>query len=163
MRTSLILTSILLLAAGGAVVAGTLLPPTRSGSAEATIAAPRERILAVIRDVARQPEWRRDVGSVETREDGGFVETTARGETIAFAWVDDPEADLALRFTSSRGYHGEWTATLQEVPGATRVVVAERVRLDGAISRVLSYLLFDPSRFSRRYLADLKARAEDVR
>jgi hypothetical protein len=160
MRKALILASMLVLAGGGAVLAGALLPQTRSGSAEAIIAAPRERIIAIIRDVARQPEWRDGVQSVETLPDGGFVETTAQGETIAFDWVEDPDADLALRFTSSRGYRGEWTATLHEAPGATRIVATEHVHLDRALARLVSHLFFDPADFSRRYLADLEARAE---
>lgn len=162
MRRAIIPAFILVLAAGGAAVAGALLPQTRTGSAEATIAAPPERIVAIIRDVARQPEWRAGIRSVETLPDGRFVETTERGETVTFTWVEDAGADLALHFASSSGYRGEWTATLDEAPGATRIVVTERVHLDGAFTRLVSHLFFDPADFSRRYLADLEARAEGV-
>lgn len=162
MRIIVILVSILVLLVGVAAAAGALLPKMRYASTEETIAAPRTLIIGVIRDVTRQPEWRSGVNSVELLADGRFVETTARGDTITFSWADDPDADLALRFTSTSGYEGKWTARLHEEPGATRVTVTERIFVRGIFTRLISYLFFDQAEFSRRYLAELRARAETI-
>lgn len=102
----LLFSAALLLALLLVLLAGWLLPATREGRAEAVIAAPPERILAVIADVEAQPEWRGGIASV-TREGAGWREVTARGETITFTPVEMGEARIHLTFTSSAGYSGE--------------------------------------------------------
>jgi hypothetical protein len=141
------------------LLAGWLLPATREGRAQAVIAAPPARILAVIADVEAQPEWRGGIASV-TREGAGWREVTARGETITFTPVRMDEARIHLRFTSSAGYTGEWLADLAAVEGGTRIAVVERATVPSPLGRILSRLLFDPTAFATTYLAALKARAE---
>lgn len=158
MRMFIALVSGVALLTAGAVAAGVLLPATRAGSAEATFAATPDRILDVMRDVARQPEWRRNVRSVEMLEDGAWVETTTRGERLTFSWIPDAQADLALRFASPSGYDGVWRAYFLPSAAGTHVRIEERVGLDGAINRIVSYIVFDPGQFSRAYLEDLETR-----
>ena len=55
---------LLALLAGLVVLTGALLPATREGRAETVIAAPPERVLAVIADVEAQPGWREDANGV---------------------------------------------------------------------------------------------------
>lgn len=141
------------------LIAGWLLPATREGRAEAVIAAPPERILAVIADVEAQPEWRGGIASV-TREGAGWREVTARGETITFTPVEMGEARIHLTFTSSAGYSGEWLADLAAVEGGTRIAVVERATVPSPAGRIISRLLFDPGTFATTYLEALKARAE---
>lgn len=148
-------------AIGGIIALGMLLPATRAGSAEATIAAAPAHIVAIVRDVARQPEWRSQVRTVSVLADGKWIETTADGQAITFSWLQTEGLALSLHF-SARGYDGEWRAELTPVSGATRVVVHEKVRLGGAISKLISYALFDPAQFASNYLVELKNRAESA-
>lgn len=138
---------------------GWLLPETREGRAETTIAAPPDLVLAVIADVETQPEWR-DVGTV-TRTENGWFEVTARGERIDFV-SDVMSVDrIRLRFTSDAGYSGEWEALLEPVSGGTRIAVVERATVPSALGRIIARLMFDPTAFATEYLASLKAHVED--
>lgn len=149
---------LLALLAGLVVLTGALLPATREGRAETVIAAPPERVLAVIADVEAQPGWR-DVGSV-TRTGNGWVEVTARGERISFVAEEMSTARVRLRFSSDAGYAGEWHALLQPIVGGTRIAVVERATVPSPLGRIVARLLFDPTAFATAYLAALKARVE---
>lgn len=140
-------------------VAGLSLPPTREGRADMEIAAPPELVAAVITDVARQPQWRDGIASVEVDGDG-WVETTTRGEVIRFAWTRREALTLALTFRSDAGYHGTWQADLQPQATGTRVTVVERATIDNPLGRIIARLLFDPQAFAARYLQALKIEAE---
>ncbi len=135
---------------------GWLMPATREGRAETVIAAPPDRILAVIADVEAQPDWRA-VGRV-TRTAEGWEEVTPRGERIAFVAEEMTGTRIRLRFTSDAGYTGAWEAVLERVEGGTRIAVVERATVPSPIGRILSRLMFDPGAFATMYLADLKAR-----
>lgn len=149
---------VLALLAGLVVLAGVLLPATREGRAQTVIAAPPERVLAVIADVESQPGWR-DVASV-TRTSEGWVEVTARGERISFVAEEMSTARVRLRFSSGAGYSGEWQADLQPVEGGTRIAVVERATVPSPPGRIIARLMFDPTAFAAGYLAALKARVE---
>lgn len=159
MKFLLILSLTLIGLAALVFVAGLFLPPTREGRAQIEIAAPPERVIAVITDVARQPEWRDGLASIEVDRDG-WVETTTRGEVIRFAWAEREPLKLALTFRSDAGYHGAWQADLQPQASGTRVTVVERATIDNPLGRLIARLMFDPQAFATRYLQALKTEAE---
>jgi hypothetical protein len=99
MRILLLLLAVLLLLAAALWITGAMLQAVREGGAETTIAAPPDRILAVIAAVEDQPRWRSGVAAVE-RTPGGWVEVTARGERIAFVAEEMTDARIRLSFTS---------------------------------------------------------------
>lgn len=141
------------------LIIGWLLPATREGRAEITIAAQPDLVAAVIADVETQPEWR-DLGTVSRTETGWF-EMTLRGERIDFV-ADEMSTDrISLRFTSDAGYSGEWQAFLEPVSGGTRISVIERATVPSPLGRIMARLLFDPTEFATTYLARLKARVEE--
>jgi hypothetical protein len=144
---------------GTAFLAGWLLPATREGRATALIAASAERILAVIKDVEAQPQWRKGLSSV-VRQGDGWVETTSRGERITFTPVDMTTARIHLRFVSDAGDTGTWLAVLTPDGGATRMDVSESATVDAPLRRLIARLAFDPEAFATDYLAALKARSE---
>jgi hypothetical protein len=158
MRILVLSLAILLVLAALVLLIGWLLPATREGRAETVIAAPPDRVLAVIADVEAQSEWR-EVGEV-TRTAEGWEEVTARGERIAFVAEEMTETRIRLRFTSDAGYTGEWEAALEPVAEGTRLEVVERATVPSAVGRILSRLMFDPGAFATTYLAALKARVE---
>lgn len=150
----------LLLLAGLVVLVGWLLPATREGRAEAVIAAPPARIVAVIADVEAQPDWREGIAAVE-RTAEGWVEVTARGERISFVTEEMGAARVRLRFLSDAGYSGTWEAVLAPADEGTRIAVVERAVVPSPLGRILARLFFDPEAFATRYLAALKTRAEE--
>ena len=158
MRILLLALAALVLLAALMFLIGWLLPATREGRAETVIAAPPDRILAVIADVEAQPQWRA-VGAV-TRTAEGWEEVTARGERIAFVAEEMTASRIRLRVTSDAGYFGAWEAVLDPVAGGTRIAVVERATVPSPLGRLLSRLMFDPGKFATMYLADLKARVE---
>lgn len=141
------------------LVVGLLLPPTREGQAQIAIAASPEHVMGVITDVARQPNWRDGIASVQVG-DHGWVETTTGGEVITFAWSVREPLKLSLTFHSDAGYRGTWQADLVPEEGGTRVTVAEQATIDNVVKRLVSRLVFDPEAFAKRYLEALKAKAE---
>ncbi len=136
---------------------GWFMPATREGRAETVIAAPPDRILAVIADVEAQPEWRAVGQVIRTTE--GWQEVTPR-ETITFVADEMTETRIRLRFASTAGYAGTWEAVLEPMAGGTRIAVVERATVPSPLGRILSRLMFDPGEFATTYLADLKARVE---
>ncbi len=153
----LVLASLALLAALVFLI-GWLLPATREGRAETTIAATPDRVLAVIMDVEAQPDWR-NIGPVARTEDG-WVEVTQRGERIVFVAEEMTPALIRLRFTSDAGYTGEWQAVMEPVADGTRIAVIERATVPSPFGRIIARLAFDPTEFATSYLAELKARTE---
>jgi len=127
---------------------GALLPATREGRAEARIAAPPDRVLAVIADVTAQPEWREGIAAV-TRTATGWTETTARGEVITFAPEEMNATRIRMRFTSDAGYAGTWDATLTPDDEGTRIVVTERATVPNPLARIVARIMFDPQAFAR--------------
>jgi hypothetical protein len=142
-----------------AFLAGWMLPATREGRAEAMIAATPARILAVISDVAAQPEWREGVQSVE-RTDRGWVEVTTRGERITFEAVEMTKARVHLRFRSDLGYFGEWLGVMMPEGSGTRMAVTESATVQAPLKRLIARMMFDAKAFAAEYLAALKARSE---
>jgi hypothetical protein len=135
------------------------LPETRRGQAETFIAAAPHRVIATIKDVAAQPQWRKSVATITLTADG-WRETTRGGEIIAFQWTRLDPDHLELAFTSAAGYAGTGSARLRNEAGSTHVLVVEEARLPNPITRLLAHLFFDPEAFARNYLTDLKLRVE---
>jgi hypothetical protein len=149
----------LLFIVGVVLLIGWRLPPLREGRAEMMIAAPPERVLAVIADVETQPEWRQGIACI-TLTPEGWDEVTARGETIRFVAEEMSVERVRLRFTSDRGYAGRWEAQLVPEGGGTRISVVERAEIRSPIGRILARLMFDPEAFATTYLAELRERSE---
>lgn len=142
----------------GVLTLGLALPATREGRAEAWIAVPPDRLAELILDVAAQPVWR-DLGRIEITP-GGWTETTARGEIIAFTLTERSTDRIGLSMRSDRGWTGEWTATLTLDGSGTRIAVTERATVPNPLFRLLGWIMFNPTAFAARYLAELKAHAE---
>ncbi|MCA3177508.1 MAG: SRPBCC family protein [Burkholderiaceae bacterium] len=138
---------------------GLLLPQTRTGTHEAVLPAPLERVRGTILDVGTQAAWRRDVEAVDVAADGRtWTERTRAGERLRFELVEATDARVSLRFDSTRGYRGEWIGELAPTPdGGTRLRVRERATVANPLSRLAARLFFDPEAFARRWVEELAA------
>jgi hypothetical protein len=146
------------LLAGLVLLAGLLLPATREGRAQTVIAASPDQILAVIADVASQPEWR--AVKAVSKTESGWIETPMRGEQISFIAEEMIATRVRLRFSSAAGLSGAWEAVMEQVPGGTLIRIVERTTSPSPIGRITARLFFDPTSFAEEYLAALKARVE---
>lgn len=138
------------------LAAGFALPATRQGSSERLLPAAPERVAATLLDIETQPRWRPGIAAV-ARTDKGWVETTDRGEVIAFRLVPGAPDRIELRFESSRGYHGHWVGELAERGGTTYLRITETATTPSPLGRILSRLFFDPEAYATSYLDALEA------
>ena len=135
-------------------------------SITADIAAPRERVWALLTGAERFPEW----NSTVARIDG----TIAEGETIRLVAAVDPDRVFTLRIrdvvdgermTWSDGiapvFRGVRTFQLSDAPGGgTRFAMAER--FDGLMLPMIARSLPDFGPIFEAYAADLKRAAESA-
>jgi carbon monoxide dehydrogenase subunit G len=159
MKIAAIVIGLVVLAAALVTGIGALMPATREGRAEARIAAPPDRVLAVIADLEAQADWRDGIAAV-TRTATGWTETTARGEVITFTSEEMTATRIRLRFTSDAGYAGTWDATLTPDGDGTRIAVTESASVPNPLARIVARIMFDPQAFANAYLAALAARTE---
>ncbi len=154
--------TIIAIAAAGALAAviaiGFALPATRSGTAEARIDLPPDRLSALILDAEGQTRWRKDVTSV-TRSGDRWTERTTGGETVRFHLVSVAPDRIVIGFESDRGYRGTWTGVLRPDGGGTILTATESATTPSPLGRILSRLFFDPRLHAETYLAALAAEA----
>jgi uncharacterized protein YndB with AHSA1/START domain len=98
-----------------------MLPPTVTSNREATIAAPTDRIFALVTDVAGQSKWRRDIGQVTVTADGAtWTERTKDGQSIHFTLVrKDPNSvfEITSRDANTTVFRIKETTTTPSVIG----------------------------------------------
>lgn len=138
---------------------GMMLPATRVARIEGRMTAPPAAILATIRAVEDQPQWRADVAEV-TGTAKGWTETTHRGHVIDFTPEVMTQQRIRLRFASNAGFGGTWAADLRAERGETIIAITETVTTPSVFGRIMSRLFFNPQNFATKYLADLTARVE---
>ena len=140
------------------------LPMQAEARREDSLPAPVDRVFALVTDVGRQANWRSDVGAVAVAPDGRrWTETTKQGIAITFEEVERRENELyIIRFSSPRGFTGEWRGAFAPAPQGTRVVFTETVTTPGLVGRALARLFAPPGAHIDLYLADLK-RALEIR
>ncbi len=141
---------------------GYSLPETASVTRSRIVAAPPERVFALVTDVAGQPAWRQDVGSVELSNDGkSWTEKTQDGATISFReTAREAPTRFAVSFTSDRGFSGEWDGRFGASGAGTQVSMTERVTIPNPVFRLMARVLRITERFMDDYLDALARAAE---
>jgi uncharacterized protein YndB with AHSA1/START domain len=160
MRTVAWIVGALVALGGLAWIVGALLPATATASRTRDLAAAPERVFDLVTDVGGQARWRRDVGSVEVRDDGArWTERTKTGLILEFTreTLDRPRT-FVISFSSEQGISGRWVGTFEALPdGGTRVVFAETVRVDNPLFRLFSAATGQAGKAVDTYLDDLAA------
>lgn len=151
--------------AGGVCAAGLALPRNHVAQAEQQIAAPPERVAALVRSVEAQPQWRKGVTAIEiqAREEGKVrYRERSGGDRIAFL-LEEPAPGSVFRSTitdETLPFGGSWTITLAPSGAGTRVSIVEQGEVRNPIFRFLARFVFGHEATMRAYLADLKRAAE---
>jgi uncharacterized protein YndB with AHSA1/START domain len=147
--------------AGAAVMGiGALLPAEHLASGSTIVAAPPERVAAMVRDVEAHPSWRGSVDGVEIhRRNGPEIDysETSGGDRIRFRLV---ETEPNRRFVStiaddSLPFGGSWTIALAPAAGGTTVTIEERGIVRNPLFRFVSAVIIGHEAGLRTYLDDL--------
>jgi len=144
------------------VVAGYTLPVKHRAVVQGLIAAPPERVYALITDVAAFPSWRTGVRSVEElpSPDGKrrWREVSGNG-TIPFV-VDsaDPPGRLVTRIDSkSLPFGGTWTFEIRPAPdGKASLDIIEDGEIYNPIFRLVSRLFIGYDGTMKQYVSDVQ-------
>ena len=149
--------------AGAIYGVGLLLPREHVATAEATIAAPPERVTELVRQVEDQPRWRPAVKRVEVLSRGpdGLRYREHGDDVITFLFREETQGRFLSTIADERlPFGGAWTIEVRPAPGGAEV----RVREDGVVKdplyRFFSRFVFGHTATMRAYLADLKRAAE---
>lgn len=143
---------------------GWSLPEGHVASRVATLAAPPERVYALIADVATYPSWWTDVTRVEmsASEDGRTrFEQHDSGGSVAMEVV---EAMAPSRFVTriadpEQPFGGTWTWEIAPDGSGTRVTLTERGEIYNPIFRFMARFVFGYTSTMERHLAALAAAA----
>jgi hypothetical protein len=154
-----------LFAAAALILAiGMLLPEDHVARAEALVAAPPDRVAALVRDVEGQPRWRTGVTRIETveRTPGTllYVEHSKQG-AIRFEFS---ERVPGRRFRSviadpDLPFGGSWNIELTPRGSGTLVAIEERGSVGDPIFRFFAALVIGHHATMNAWLADLQRAA----
>jgi hypothetical protein len=161
------LVGVLMIATVAAVLIGRRLPVAHTAEVAREIAAPLDRVAALVRNVAEQPAWRPDVKRIEvTRGESAdgevrYVEHGGNGR-IPFRFR---EVVPGVEFTSTIDsdqlpFGGTWTIRLSASgTEKTRVVIREDGEVRSALFRTMSRYVFGHTRTIAAYLSALERAA----
>jgi hypothetical protein len=143
------------------VVVGYLLPVAHVASRGATFRVPPDRVFAAVTEVAKFPEWRTDVKTVEIlsekplrwREDGSngvitFEVQERRPPTRLVTRIADP----------SLPFGGSWTYELTPADGGTRLTITEHGEVYNPVFRFMSRFVFGHAGTIEAFLTALTKR-----
>jgi uncharacterized protein YndB with AHSA1/START domain len=146
------------------VIIGYALPVAHVASRDGVIAAPPDRVFALIADVERYPSWRSGVASVDVVSRTPrlrWIETDRSGDTITFEVVEaHPPSKRVTRIADpSLPFGGTWICELRPEGSGTRIVVTERGEVYNPVFRFMSRFVFGHTATMEAFLKDVSARA----
>lgn len=148
-------------AAAMVILVGLALPREHGAVAETVVAAPPERVAALVREVEAQPSWRSGVTSVEVLERRGhrlrYIERSG-SDAITFDFLEEAAGE---RFRSTIAdpdlpFGGFWIVTVAPEGEGARVRIEEQGHVGNPIYRFFAALVFGHDRTMKNYLADLE-------
>ena len=145
----------------GVTAVGYMLPQDHVASREIVFPAPPASIFEAISDVARYPEWRRDLTSVDVISAAPLKwREHAGGDAITFEVVESrPQERLEVRIADpDLPFGGTWTYELMPEDSSTRLRITERGEVYNPVFRFMSRFVFGHTATLDAYLTDLRAR-----
>ncbi len=143
--TLIILASLVGIAMVTALV-GMFVPKTHRASRAVVISAPRDKVFAIIADVANASSWRTDLKSVTVLEGAGsgmrFREVGGNGPITYRVDECDPPSRFVTRIDDpSLPFGGTWTFELRDVSGGTELTITEDAAVYNPIFRFFSLFM----------------------
>jgi len=170
LRIVLAVIGVIALVALGAFAVGATMPVDHTVSVSGTVAAPPEKVFALITDIAAGPTWRPEVKSVEvlpkdnTRD--AWIEDLGSGQKMKFlalTTVPPGASGHAWREvrTKDPSYGGTWTYYLSPGPdpNTTTLQITEEGYIYPPIYRFMMKYVFGPTKNLDDYMKHIQATA----
>lgn len=142
-------------------IVGWTLPQGHQVSRTATIAAPPERVFAIISDVSKYAEWRGDVTQVEMLPDDGrgtrFREHGPSGPVVFRVELIEAPQRMRVRIDDpGQPFGGTWTYALKPEGTGTSLTITEDGEVYNPIFRFMFSFVFSKTKTLETYLAALQ-------
>jgi len=172
LRVVLSIVALIAVVALTAFAIGATMPVDHSASVSGTVAAPPEKVFALITDIANGPKWRPEVKSVQilpkdnTRD--AWVEDLGSGQTMKFLAVTTAPPDAnghgvrAVKLDDPGAmYGGVWTYELTPgpSPNTTTLQITEKGYINPPIYRFVMKYVFGMTKNLDDYMKHIQAAA----
>ncbi len=166
MRIILIVLGILAALVAAVVAIGMTLPQNHTASRTARLSAPPETVWALITDVTRYPEWRKDVTSVEKIESGGAPtwREVSGGDRMTYEAVvwEAPSHLVANIADKGLPFGGSWDYRMTPDGTGTQITITENGEVYNPLFRFVSRYVMGHTATIDKYLAELSAKTGDA-
>jgi Polyketide cyclase / dehydrase and lipid transport len=139
---------------------GYALPQNHVASREAVLNAPPDRVLAIITDVARYPEWRQGVTKVDVvPADVLTWKEHAGSDTLTFETLEHRPGLFRVRIADRNlPYGGTWTYEVTPQGAGSRLRITEQGEVYNPLFRFMSRFVFGHTATIDKYLEALQRR-----
>jgi hypothetical protein len=141
---------------------GSRLPKAHHAARSARFPVPPATLYAVLADVDRYPEWRKDVKRIERLPDRdgrpAWIEHGPHGAIPMLAERAEPPSLMVGRIGEGLAFGGTWTFRIAPAPGGSELTIAEDGEIYNPIFRFLARYVFGYEATMAAYLAALQAR-----
>ena len=146
------------------VLAGILLPDEKSYTEDTEIAASRETLWQVLRNVKSYPEWQDKLTGVEIEDKDHWTEIAKNVGRIEFRVVKSEKPSvLEIKYSTEGGMNGEWRGVLKsEGDHKTIITTTDKSIVTNWVTKVFMSMFFDIEEFAKDWNLKLKKRAESV-
>lgn len=140
---------------------GAMLSVNHLARGQATLAAPPERVAALVRDVEAQPRWRSGVTAIEIIErtpDGLRYVERQGSDAITFRFREERPGAL-FRSTIADPelpFGGFWIIALEPAGSGTTIRIEEHGTVTNPVFRFVARFIFGHEATMKAYLADLE-------
>lgn len=140
---------------------GAMLPAEHLARVEAILAAPPDRVAALVRDVGGQPRWRGGVTAIEIveRSPDSLVYIERQGsDAIRFAFREERPGALFRNTIADPDlpFGGYWLIALEPAGAGTKIRIEEHGAVTNPLFRFVSRFVFGHEATMKAYLADLE-------
>lgn len=151
--------ALLIVALAAVLVIGYALPQAHRATGSATLPAPPGRVFAILVDVARYPEWREEITTVEVLSVTPLKWREGSGDDlVTFDAIESaPPERLRVRIADpDLPFGGTWTYTLAPDGDGTRLTIVEDGEVYNPVFRFVSRFVIGHTSSIDRFLADLR-------